>query len=238
MNKELTLLISYRNRREHAETFLEWFCRLENKNIEAIFIEQDAAPTIRELIESIPGCRYIFIPNAGPFHISKGLNMGLALSEGSLVAPYDIDLIPLRDTLPKQLRFALTHPQIIFSGYRLMSMQRKISPENIAAAVLASEVSISEHPFYLMQRLVEKQKYGVIPFLSRKRLVEIGGWDERFVGWGAEDQEILDRYVTDEMLFMRSEEFVYLHQHHGFEANWREEEFTRKNRELFYAGRK
>lgn len=238
MSLKLSLLVPYRNRKDHAEILLEWFAQLGSDSVEAIFIEQDASRTIQELVEAVPNCRYAFIENAGTFNLSRALNTGLAHSHAQLVAPYDIDLIPLRDTLMKQLRFALLHPDIVFSGYRLMSMLRRIDAATTVDAALRSEVSISEHPHYLMQRLVENQKYGVIPFLQNKRLREIGGWNERYIGWGGEDQDMLDRYISEEILLVRSEEFVYLHQHHGFESNWREEEFTRKNREMFYAERK
>jgi hypothetical protein len=238
MSLKLSLLISFRNRKDHAETLLEWFRQLDDDTIEAVFIEQDAVPTIQQLVESAPNCRYIFQENAGTFHLSKALNTALASTNAPLVAPYDIDLIPFGDTLTRQLRFALQHPQLVFSGYRLMSLLRRIDQASVVSAVAASEISISEHPHYVKQRLVENQRYGVIPFLRAERLREIGGWDERYVGWGAEDQDMLDRYITDEMLLVRSEEFVYLHQHHGFEPNWREEEFTQKNREIFYSTRK
>ena len=29
------------------------------------------------------------------------------------------------------------------------------------------------------------------------RLLEISGWDEKFVGWGGKDQNIIERYLQD-----------------------------------------
>jgi len=238
MTAKLSILISYRNRPEHLKNLLAWFQKLPQGLVEAILIEQDEHPSMEEKVKEVKGCKYIFFENSKTFHLSKSLNLGLAECSSPLVAPYDIDLVPWQNTLIKHLQFAIENPTIVLSGYRLMCGFKEINALNVNEAFEQSEVSPSEYPAFLLKRFLGNEKYGVVPMLNTKKLKRLGGWDERFIGWGAEDQELMERYVSNDNLLVRSEELLYLHQHHGFEANWRENEYTQRNRTIFNSERK
>ena len=51
-------------------------------------------------------------------------------------------------------------------------------------------------------------------FFKRDRLLAINGWDEKFIGWGGEDRDIIERYLIDAQFLARFPEFIYLHLPH------------------------
>jgi hypothetical protein len=62
----------------------------------------------------------------------------------------------------------------------------------------------------------------------------LNGWDEHYVGWGAEDQDMIHRYLGSDRFLLSSTDVVYLHLEHGHVADWNDGELTRKNREYLY----
>lgn len=89
-------------------------------------------------------------------------------------------------------------------------------------------------PTALWKHLTKHEKFGVVPFFQRERLSEIGGWDEEFVGWGAEDQDLIERYLKNGYALCRCPELVYLHLFHKQETRWTEPFLVQQNRDYYY----
>ena len=85
--------------------------------------------------------------------------------------------------------------------------------------------------------ILRGEKFGVMPFFCRQRLLDIQGWDEAFIGWGAEDQDLIERYLGQGRTLCRSPRLVYLHLHHEAEPQWREAETVASNRQTYYQKR-
>lgn len=208
---KLSLIITYRQRQSHLITQIEWWKKPANKYLssicEVILVEVAQLPSgwIQEHIQDTK-IRYIHLPITGLFHKTRALNLGLQHAKGEWVVPFDVDLIPIGNTLEKHLEIAELSPRCLISGYRVMSAVGRIDVNNIPAVVEQTAIAPEDQPTALWKHLIRGERFGVVPFFGRERLLEIGGWDEGFVGWGGEDQDIIERYLDGGYYLCRAPE--------------------------------
>ncbi|MEM8638465.1 MAG: galactosyltransferase-related protein [Cyanobacteria bacterium P01_G01_bin.54] len=232
----LTLITPYRDRLSHLKTQLDWWAGYAGKAaIEWLVIEltPDPSEPLPALLQS-HGIRYLHLPCVGPFHKTKALNVGLAQAQGELVAAFDVDLIPVGETLTRHCELAVRSPHLLLTGYRLMAATETVDVADLGLALAQATLGPEDQPTALRKHLLAGERFGVMPLFWRDRLRAIGGWDEAFVGWGAEDQELMERYLLPEQGFCRSPELVYLHLAHGLASDWNEAELTERNRAYYY----
>jgi GT2 family glycosyltransferase len=237
----LSLIVTYRDRREHLETFIEW-CTADAAYVggdrEVIFLEVDARPTEARELASSAGFRYEFVECAGVFHKSRALNIGLAMARGKLVAPYDVDLVPLDNALERQARAALASPIMLLTSYRLLSRRKRVRLSDVRGVAERGRIAAEDGKSALRKQLLTGQRFGHVPMFRREVLASIGGWDEEYLGWGAEDQDVIERYlVASGGLLARVPDFVYLHLFHESTPLWNERELVEMNRRKYYASR-
>ena len=228
---KLTLIIPYRKRKEHLLVFLEWFCDSKYSDFEAIIIESDENSEIETVVSDYKNIKYIHYQedSNSVFHLAKYLNIGLKHSKSDLICPFDIDLIPLKNSLIRHYDVAVTTPHIV-SGYRLnVSLENWKNPQNSEL-----EVCSEDYPSALKKHLTTHEKFGVLPIFSKDKIYKISGWDENFKGWGAEDQDLIERYLEfSNCEFLRSPNLVYLHIAHEYHEFWKQEVVVQKNRDYY-----
>jgi hypothetical protein len=240
----VALLIPFRKREKQLKSLVHALDQSMRPRgaiaIEVIVIEQGETATAETLIPSGPGWRYIFHKCSGPFHKALLLNMALAQTDATLVCPYDVDLIPIHGALERHICFAKKLQGIaVPTGYRLMGPavwpgHEMVDDEWLMSCAVAPEDNASA----LKKHLVKGERFGVLPFFESALLRSIGGWDEAFIGWGAEDQDVMERYIGSGRSFVRSTELTYVHLHHDPSPQWAEDEFVAKNRSHYYSKRK
>ncbi|MBE9222154.1 hypothetical protein IQ215_05535 [Cyanobacterium stanieri LEGE 03274] len=239
MKNELTLIISYRQRQLGFYSFYNWFTSLHFglKNIvKIIFIESDTQPTlaIQEKIEKI-GASYFFVQNNGVFHKTALLNHGLNLVDTKYLMAYDIDLIPHNNSLFTHLEIAKKSSFFLVTGYRLMVQQPLVDNKNdLNFIVEQSAIAPEDQPSALKKHLTSHERFGVLPLFRTEELQKIGGWDENFIGWGGEDQDIIQRYCNEGYHLCRVPDLVYLHLNHHHNPDWYSPDIVNKNREYYY----
>ncbi|MEM9543911.1 MAG: glycosyltransferase family 2 protein [Cyanobacteria bacterium P01_E01_bin.42] len=238
----LSLLITYRQREEHLRTQFQWFGEQIKvglfENIEVLIVECDRSPSqwIQETLTE-PNFRYFYYPCDGIFPKTKALNFALKYAKGKLVTPFDVDLIPWENTLLRHLEIAQLNPKLLISGYRVMLVRKTVNFAEMKTEIEDAAIAPEDKPTALWKQLLHRERFGVLPFFQRDRLREIGGWDENFLGWGGEDQDILERYLADGRYFCRSPELIYLHLFHEKKEQWNETEIIEKNRQYYYQKR-
>nr|WP_228042284.1 MULTISPECIES: galactosyltransferase-related protein [unclassified Tychonema] len=224
------------------KTQLAWWKTQASSNLlsisEIILIEIDrvSSPWILPEITNLP-ISYNYLPCAGTFHKTKALNLGLSLSRGQWVTAFDVDLIPYQNTLERHFKMAQISSEMLVTGYRMMCDKACLDFEQNSAIIEELKVAPEDMPTALFKHLTRRERFGVSPIFQRQRLIEIGGWDETFIGWGAEDQDIVERYLGEDSYFCRSPELIYLHLAHQPDPNWSESQWIKQNRQHYYTKR-
>jgi hypothetical protein len=109
--------------------------------------------------------RYIHCPCKGTFHKTRALNLALAASRGDYVVPYDIDLLPVKETLKRHLFIAEQSHQLLITGYRLMSDCETVTVDQMPSALESGTTAPEDQPTALWKHLIRHEKFGVVPFL-------------------------------------------------------------------------
>lgn len=239
MDISLSLLTPYRDRLPHLTTQLAWWKQYPQelkKSLDWIIVEVTPAPSpgLAELLQQHQ-ITYLHLACTGPFHKTKALNLALNQAQGELVAAFDVDLIPLGQTLTRHSQLAAQSSLFLVTGYRLMASQVTVDPADLQSVLADAAIGPEDQPTALRKHLLDGERFGVMPLFRRDRLLQIAGWDETFIGWGAEDQELIERYLTAGQTLCRCPDLTYVHLHHGSAEHWNSPLLTAQNRTHYYS---
>lgn len=234
---DLSLLVAYRNRPEQLQSLLSWFpesLKGSGCEIELILVESSQEPSLDP--SNLPfDLKYYFEYGDGFFNKSKLLNKGLMHAKGQYVTPLDVDMFPVDLSFTKHLMMARESEKFLISGYRMLTSWESFKVDQLGKVQQSVKVAIeSIYEPWVYDQLVHKHRFGHLPFFLKKHLIALNGWDENYVGWGAEDQDMIQRYLGSERFLMVSPDLVYLHLKHGTSEDWNNEELKKKNRAYFY----
>lgn len=244
MLADLTLLIPYRRRQASLLSLLKYLeinsFPQDWPELQILLLEGDQSPSIS--IQSLAqhlGLEYQFLDVGATFHKTRLLNYGLSLVKTAYVAAYDVDLIPLHLTvLRRHLWLAGASPALLITGYRLMlSIESWPGYPALTELATSAQIAPEDQPSALCKHLVANERFGVLPLFATERLQKIGGWDETFLGWGAEDQDVIERYLGNDLCLCRVPELVYLHLAHPYPPDWYSSEGVERNRRYYYSKR-
>lgn len=229
----ISLLVAYRNRKNHLDELIAALSDSPTKNIiELVIIEGDETPTLSAAYFDLPYVQYHFAEMGDIFHKTHLLNIGLDNASCKYIIPYDVDLIPVNNAIENTLKIAEQSSGILPTGYRLMCAQ-EVFNSDLSSMSVAHEDSASA----LQKHLSGAEKFGVCPIFNREKLIGLGGWQEKFVGWGAEDQDIIERYCGNEIQIGRFPSILYVHLHHDLTPGWNDSSLVQKNRALYKESR-
>ena len=199
----LSYLITYResssdDRRENLRAVLSWLAQWPD--IQVVVVEQDTVPRLDPLLHGCGVARFAY--NPGPFNKAWGLNLAFGFAQESVLAIGDADVIA-----PYTFAAAAEHCRNMAAAkpYRTIV---DLTPEE-TARVRAGEWGLL--PARPAHALPDREGHGVEqragpkgstnPLRSRSHVVfagglfliqrewflRVGGFDERFLGWGFED---------------------------------------------------
>jgi GT2 family glycosyltransferase len=183
----LSYLITYREsgsseRRENLFAVLRWLGQWPET--EVVVIEQDSVPRLeRELLQANGGTRLAY--NPGAFNKAWGLNVAARMARGPLLALADGDVIVPR-ALPEAAERCA--PGQAVKPYRSIV---DLTAEQ-TARVRGGDWSFApkREPGALKNREGQGEQVvfaGGLFLIRRDDYLQLGGFDERFVGWGGED---------------------------------------------------
>lgn len=242
----LSLLTAYRRRRSHLRVLLAWLSRLREAegftDFELILAEGDARPTAAAaLTEGYGWVRYLHVPMPGVFHKAALLNRAAAAARGRRLVIFDVDLLPAAGVLARHLALASESPRCLVAGYRVQ-LPRMLDARRLPApAALFNGLDVHDEwllcqeddPYSVREYLVDGQRFGVCPYFPAGAFDSVGGLDEGYVGWGCEDQDLIERVCAGGLTLVRSYDLLYFHLPHGREAGWRDASLTAANRERY-----
>ena len=189
-HKKYSCLITFRddgkNRLRNLYYVLDHLCA--DPEFEVIIVEQDVSPIVDDS-KLPPGSIYKFVFNPGLFNKSWGLNIAANLSHGEILIVHDADMVceieALRHTADQvgpQIDAANPYDMLIDLSQRETDLLLQGDP-SLDIQRTSNEINrlyAGESPPFC----------GGIFIIRRDFFYSIGGMDERFRGWGGEDDEI------------------------------------------------
>lgn len=158
-------------RKNNLKTILNFLDKNSKNNFEIILVEQDDTTKIDF---SLPkNCKHIFAVNKSHFNRSWAFNIGAKISLSETLVFADCDLF-------------FDFNEFLECCKLCKKQYDAIDPkgENKVLA-LSSEGNIEKHETFYVRKGVSFA--GGICLINKSKFFDIGGWDEDFVGWGAED---------------------------------------------------
>jgi hypothetical protein len=189
----LSYLITYResgsaDRRENLLAVLGWLRQWPD--IEVVVVEQDAVPRFDAPLEYGGGVAR-FAYNPGPFNKAWGLNLALGFARGPLLAVGDADVMAPH-TLGMAVERCRSVPAV--KPYRTIV---DLTPEDTARVRAGEWGLLPERPAHSLPNREGQGEYvvfaGGLFVIQRDWLVRLGGFDERFRGWGGEDDAMTQK---------------------------------------------
>ena len=192
MEVKASYMITYREgdgpeRGDNLRAVLGWLCGFPG--VEVIVVEQDTVP--RFTPEETPALfRHLFAYNPGPFNKSWGFNVAFRHASSAILAFGDGDVIVPGEQMAQALD-ACARAYAAVNPYRRIV---DLTPEESSVVRQgAFDFSPARAPQSAPNRegIGEKVVFcGGVFAVRRDAFVHLGGWDERFRGWGGEDDAL------------------------------------------------
>jgi predicted glycosyltransferase involved in capsule biosynthesis len=177
-NYNFTCIINYRHNIERLNNLrrtLEWINSFSGA--EVIVVEQDKHSKLKDV--KLPA-RHIFIKSDMPFNRSWGFNVGMKYANSDILVFTDCDLI--------------MNPDKFIEAVRKTKDYEVVSPYSSVVDLTQQETNMDLGSMLNINRPgrgeTDNQAInicgGMIIF-RRDAIYKIGGWHEKFIGWGGED---------------------------------------------------
>lgn len=158
--------------------------------VECIVVEQSESPEIQALLPQ--WVRYVHTPLTHPgMPYARGwaLNVGARLARGRLLILHDNDIL-----VPE--RYTRDHLDRTDAGYDVVNGKRFIFYLDQPRTAAICNGQLPEAAVEGIEQILQNALGGGSLAITRAAFLAIGGFDESFIGWGGEDNELWDRALT------------------------------------------
>ena len=257
----VSIIICFYERLEHLRCCLDSL-NLNSKDFDEVIISDDGsssdtATKLEKMISNYDfSIRHVWQQKQG-FRVAAARNNGIRNASGDYLIFLDCDFLASPNSIKYHLKFAKPK-RFINSHYKYLTEEQtnKIFKSNISEKLLEDldrelpdEGIIKDHRKFIMRtillrfRLISFRKQSIGGFYSiyRQDIEYVNGYDENFVGWGGEDEDLGMRLVKAGVYGRSITPYARaLHMWHPREIgnkHWEEgpniEYFTRKNISFF-----
>ena len=175
-------------RKHNLIAVLQWLSQWPD--LPVVLVEQDAKPSLDDNLPH-PNVHYQFVYNPGPFNKSWGLNVGARRTHAAWLLFHDGDII-----LGAALNDALAARQAGYHAISPFSRMVDLDPAESEKVRAGAFDWLPDRPDPNVSDRQVKGEFmplaGASLLISRSAYAAVGGWDERFVGWGCEDDALSD----------------------------------------------
>jgi GT2 family glycosyltransferase len=172
-------------------------------------VETDGEPRYRQLLESL-GCRYVFAENRGLFNKSWAVNVGAASAAGSsgYLCVLDADILVDRYFVSRNVaRMAAgTHGAHLPFQWSLSLDQ----PSTVRAIRVRTAERAADVPADVLRGLLLRDTPGGCLWVRPDLFGQVGGFDERYQGWGGEDDDVVARLSAAAPLVRFGDQLLHL----------------------------
>ena len=208
---------------------LPWVLRAihaaEGGRAEVICVDDDSVENIGTIANDF-GARYIRLPDGEPGRRAMARNRGHEAARGEVTLYLDGDIVPEPRIIRVAARIHAANRKVVvkYPVYSIPEPNHQASIAVLAPLVISQNLralgpSVTKHCGIdtrpLPRRLRGRRTHIWVLCASHCTSVErseveaVGGWDDRFVGWGEEDLELAYR------LHLNGLEFIYPHRKYG-----------------------
>ena len=156
----------------------------EISSLEIIIVEQDYEPHLSKI--SLPkNCKHIFVKNGALFNKSWGLNIAARNAQSELLIVSDADLLISKQTL-SSIGEAFERGADAINPYKRLV---DLTQEETVALLNGSDFNIKQDEATLNRKTINETPpfCGGLFAIKATLFRQVGGMDERFEGWGGED---------------------------------------------------
>lgn len=180
----ISIIYSYRNREyERVKRSLDSLASQSGVELEAIFVDYGSDPEISEvikpLVESYSFCKYVYNETRGlPWNSSHALNTGVPFAQSDRLFFADIDLI-------FSPGFFDAIKGLDLKGKHYYARPRDL-PQHFYKWNLLESLDFQQFP------ITHESGRGML-YILKEYFLQIGGFDEFYLDWGIEDNDIFFR---------------------------------------------
>lgn len=179
----ITIIYPYRNRElSRIKKSLDSLVLQSNKDFCVVFVDYgsdfDLSSSVKKIVEEYKCVKYIrSFHNDQPWSRSKAINIGLRFAETEFVFIADIDII--------------FHPDLVATLHKLKDEQENVYFQVGYLDEKESKQSKEFKQYNISSKSIPEGQG--LSLFSLKSLLTVGGFDEFFHFWGAEDEDVYAR---------------------------------------------
>jgi predicted glycosyltransferase involved in capsule biosynthesis len=149
---------------------------------------------------------FYLIKNEGVYYRTRALNYGISLATTEIVVSLDTDCIVPVESFKKCVDNLLDDATIAwpYNGFFVdtsLSMHSQFLQEGSKYDFLKKQLPpidtlyllFTNQDFHVRSTHNDHQSVGGIVMFNKQRFLEMGGYNEKFIAWGAEDNELYSR---------------------------------------------
>jgi glycosyl transferase family 7 (putative galactosyltransferase) len=178
--------------------------------LEVIVVEQDRIQRLAGALPH-PRARCVFVYNDGPFNKGWGFNVGARLAAGGELAFCDADVL-VGASLDRALQLCVRDFAVAKPYVRLIDLTRAETRALRDGALAAGAIDASRPGREAIGESIVL--CGGLFVIRRDAFAHIGGFDERFVGWGGEDDAMTIKVERARLSCVELDDEVALHLWH------------------------
>ena len=211
----VSIIICFYERLEHLKRCLDSLS-FSSGSFDEVIITDDGSreDVVRRLKEMIThydfSIHHVWQPNRG-FRAAAARNTGIRHAKGDYLLFFDSDFLILPGTvdchvnLARQGRFVAGNCKYLTEDQTTALFNGRISPEGLESVYsqIPEREMIKDHRRFIKRTILfrlhllsyRKQSLGGHLSIHRRDINQVNGYDENFVGWGGEDEDLAMRLV-------------------------------------------